>query len=111
MVPRKLALWLQHIADTFAAQLTRDVSVPWTRTNSYFGKDDGAADQVWEDMSIDDGTVALEDSYVERVGLPRSQRFPWDHNKGLYLVNGFHSLHCLVCRVQTSGTHNNLTIS
>lgn len=54
------------------------------------------ADQLWEDISIDNGTVALEDSYVETMGLPLSQRFPWDDGKGIYLLNGYHSLHCLV---------------
>lgn len=45
---------------------------------------------------MDNGTVALEDGYVEEMGLPAAQRFPWDQDKGLYLLNGFHSMHCLV---------------
>ncbi|MCJ1251529.1 hypothetical protein MMC30_008764 [Trapelia coarctata] len=77
------------------AHLTRDITLPWTANNPYFGEDEIAADQLWEDISIDSGIVALEDSYVKRVGLPQAQRFPWDQNKGLYLVNGFHSMHCL----------------
>ena len=54
------------------------------------------ADELWEDISVDNGTVALEDDYVAKLGLPTSQRFPWDQKKGLYLLNGFHSMHCLV---------------
>lgn len=30
------------------------------------------------------------------MGLPEAQTFPWDDNKGLYLLNGYHNLHCLV---------------
>lgn len=40
--------------------------------------------------------VALSDDFVERARLPRSQRFPWDDSKGLYLINGYHNLHCIV---------------
>ena len=72
------------------------MSVPWTTSNPYFGGNETTADQLWENISIDRGVVALEDSYVKKTGLPLAQRFPWDHNKGLYLVNGFHSMHCLV---------------
>ena len=54
------------------------------------------ADRIWEEIRVDNGTVALHDSYVEAMGLPTSQRFPWDQDKGLYLLNGFHSMHCLV---------------
>ena len=62
----------------------------------YFGEDETVADQLWENISIDNGTVALSDSYAAAMGLPVSQRFPWDQEKGLYLLNGFHSMHCLV---------------
>jgi len=95
-VASKLEPFLHHGANVCAAHLSREVSVPWTHMNAYFGENDTAADELWEDISIDKGTVALEDSYVRRVGLPRAQRFPWDENKGLYLLNGFHSMHCLV---------------
>jgi hypothetical protein len=30
------------------------------------------------------------------MGLPKAQRFPYDESKGIYLLNGYHSLHCLV---------------
>ena len=70
--------------------------MPWTSKNPYFGENETAADLLWEDINIDNGTVALEDSYVEALGLPTSQRFPWDERKGIYILNGFHSMHCLV---------------
>ena len=79
-----------------AAHLSYDNLVPWTSKSVYFGEDNTLADQMWESISIDNGTVALDDSYIGRMGLPLSQRFPWDDSKGIYLLNGFHSMHCLV---------------
>lgn len=78
------------------AHLSRDVDVPWASTSPYFGEDETIADRLWEGINIDNGTVALADSYVKGIGLPPSQRFPWDQRKGIYLLNGFHSMHCLV---------------
>lgn len=51
---------------------------------------------MWLNMHSDDGIIALDDEYVEKMGLPVSQRFPWDQNKGIYLLHGFHNLHCTV---------------
>ena len=62
----------------------------------FFGEDETIADQMWNSLSIDNGTVALDDSYVVQMRIPLSQRFPWDDSKGIYLLNGFHSMHCLV---------------
>ena len=33
--------------------------------------------------------------------LPQAQHWPWDGNKGIYLLNGFHNLHCLQMIRQT----------
>lgn len=84
------------LANFQAAHLASDSTMAWTSKSPYFGEDEAEADLLWERISIDNGTVALSDSYVESMGLPTSQRFPWDQNKGLYLLNGFHGMHCLV---------------
>ena len=52
--------------------------------------------ELWEAISIDDGMVALPDTFVATMGLPKAQRFPWDEKKGLYFLHGYHNLHCLV---------------
>lgn len=51
---------------------------------------------LWEALSGDPGVVALEDAWVAAKGLPQALRFPWDPSKGVYLLQGFHNLHCLV---------------
>jgi len=42
--------------------------------------------------------IALDDDYATSKGLPHSQRWPWDHNKGVYIFSGAHELHCTVRR-------------
>lgn len=78
------------------AHLRQDVSRAWESRTPYFGEDGTVANSLWDAISVDNGTVALDDSYVASMGLLVSQRFPWDNSKGLYLLNGYHSLHCLV---------------
>lgn len=85
------------LTDIPAASLVTDVAVAWTHKSAYSDKDSATADQLWADIGIDDGIVALTDSYAMSMGLPSSQRFPLDENKGIYILNGFHSMHCLVC--------------
>jgi len=77
------------------AALTRTLSVPWTLNGPYFDEDEAVSDEAWESMNIDAGAVALTDEYVSKMGLPTSQRFPWDDTKGIYNLNAYHSLHCL----------------
>ena len=40
--------------------------------------------------------VALDKSYAKSLGLPRTMRWPWDNDKGVYVLNSGHELHCLV---------------
>ncbi|OTB02919.1 hypothetical protein M426DRAFT_322163 [Hypoxylon sp. CI-4A] len=51
-------------------------------------------DAAWDTINIDAGMIAVPQSFVEEKGLPDSQRFVWDRSKSVYLLNGYHSLHC-----------------
>lgn len=53
-------------------------------------------DALWAALDISPGTIALSDGFAARNGLPRSQRFPWDKSKGIYILGAFHQMHCLV---------------
>jgi hypothetical protein len=65
----------------------------------FFGEGiDEAMDRAWDGISIDNGTLALDPPYAKAMGLPPAQPFPWDASKGLYLFNGYHSMHCLVSK-------------
>ena len=92
---------LRSRAKPSIAHLTQDSPTAWVSKSPYFGEDEAVADRLWDEISVDNGSVALSDSYVKAMGLLEAQRFPWDQGKGLYLLNGFHSLHCLVCSAAT----------
>ena len=80
------------------AGLFKDVSIPFTVDNVYDSKNRSIADEAWDSPLLipETGLVAMSDDWVTSKGLPRAQRFPWDKSKGLYVLNGFHSMHCLV---------------
>ena len=63
----------------------------------YVNDTEEVTNAAWEAINYDTGNVALDDDYVAEMGLPVSQRFPWDDSKGLYFMNGQHQIHCLVC--------------
>ncbi|KAL9012797.1 MAG: hypothetical protein Q9173_002461 [Seirophora scorigena] len=86
----------EHHRHSRYAHLTADLFMPWYRDTAYTDSNIEAADQAWDDINIDMGTVALDDAYVAAMDLPEAQRFPWDEKKSIYLLAGFHDLHCLV---------------
>ncbi|KAI1114927.1 hypothetical protein F5Y14DRAFT_412458 [Nemania sp. NC0429] len=52
-------------------------------------------DELWYGINIDHGVVALSDRWAFNHGVRKAQRFPWDESKGIYILHGFHNLHCL----------------
>ena len=64
----------------------------------YDGENQTAVDEAWKSAELlpETGLVALSDDWAHFKGLPQAMRFPWDKSKGLYVLNGFHNLHCLV---------------
>ena len=69
---------------------------PWIEDSIYFSKHHQTRnDQQWAAMDWASGVVAISDSEANELGLPKSQRFPWDESKGIYLINAYHNLHCL----------------
>ena len=58
-----------------------------------------ATSLAWEALSGDPGVVALRNDFVFAKKLPTAMRYPWDASKGVYLLQGFHNLHCTVCYI------------
>ncbi|KAF6224524.1 hypothetical protein HO133_011101 [Letharia lupina] len=90
------------------AGLVRNVSVPIYSSTEY-GPAVGTQeerDALWGALDISPGTIALSDEFAAQNGLPRSQRFPWDQSKGIYIIGAFHQMHCLI-KIQkfTSAAH------
>lgn len=69
---------------------------PYYQDTPYSGDNETLVAQLWHDINIDDGVIALADDYVLEKGILPAQRFPWDHGKAIYIVHGYHNLHCLV---------------
>jgi len=91
-------LWLQ--TDIFKASLSYELPIPWEESNEYGSGDiSQRIDSLWEAIDFDPGMVALDSKYVTKMGLPQSMPFPWDTDKQLYLLDGYHNLHCVVCHL------------
>lgn len=81
------------------AQLSWNTHGEFEHNGIYDNKDPKVTEESWDKLNYDLGSIALSDEYADSVGLPRAQRFPWDQSKGLYFLNGYHGIHCLVCDI------------
>ena len=54
------------------------------------------ADELWKTLTPDIGMVAVDNVFSENMNLYATEPFPWDQNKKIYMLEGYHSLHCLV---------------
>lgn len=52
-------------------------------------------DAAWDAIDTSPMAVALHDDFIRRVGLPPSGPFPWDTERSIYYLKGFHDLHCV----------------
>ncbi|KAJ5375401.1 hypothetical protein N7517_007407 [Penicillium concentricum] len=68
---------------------------PYVLLTDYSSNNTTLADTLWHSINIDSGVVALPDSFATSHNLRTAQRFPWDTSKGIYILHGFHNLHCL----------------
>ncbi|KAL3478696.1 hypothetical protein BJX99DRAFT_224186 [Aspergillus californicus] len=68
---------------------------PYVLLTDYSSLNNTLADNLWHSINIDSGVVALPDSFAASHNLRKAQRFPWDTSKGIYILHGFHNLHCL----------------
>jgi hypothetical protein len=62
----------------------------------YTDKNETLRNEMWEAINIDAGMIAVPEDFVADKNLPRSQRLVWDESKSVYLLNGHHTLHCVV---------------
>jgi hypothetical protein len=76
--------------------MTNDLDLPWEDETRYNTGNYSEQDLLWGKLRADSGVIALTKSYAAEHGLRRGSPFPWDSEKELYLVNGFHSVHCVV---------------
>lgn len=55
-------------------------------------------DPIWDapETQWKSGYLALDHTFAQSHGVNKAQNWPWDHNKGIYIVKAFHSMHCVV---------------
>ncbi|QSZ35673.1 hypothetical protein DSL72_006795 [Monilinia vaccinii-corymbosi] len=74
------------------AGLEPDIEVDFGEKTAFADLSDLAAlDKLWRSIDTNPGIVALPFDYH----LGSTETFPWDKTKGLYVMNSFHSMHCL----------------
>ncbi|KAL8721381.1 MAG: hypothetical protein Q9225_001928 [Loekoesia sp. 1 TL-2023] len=79
------------------ASLLRNLNTPYYEETPYGANTNDSYEAVlWHSIDIDSGVIALSDDYVALHNLIPAERFPWDATKGIYIVHGYHNLHCLV---------------
>ncbi|TVY84313.1 Phenylalanine aminomutase (L-beta-phenylalanine forming) [Lachnellula suecica] len=84
----------EHAATKYAG-LLKNVPVSFSYDTIYVNENRTLEDEAWDKLIPETGLVALTDEFVQSKGLLPAQRWPWDDTKGIYLLNGFHNLHCL----------------
>lgn len=78
------------------ASLTRTLAQPYYTETPFGGNPNTTLEaSLWYSIDIDSGVISLPDTYTSSHSLHPAQRFPWDHTRGIYIVHGYHNLHCL----------------
>ncbi|KAK7752076.1 hypothetical protein SLS62_006042 [Diatrype stigma] len=77
------------------ANLRRTREEPYVLVTQYSSDNETLQDQLWYDINVDAAVVALSDEWAAGHDLRTAQRFPWDQTKGIYILHGYHNLHCL----------------
>ena len=75
------------------AGLVRDIPKQWSYN---VATTEEAWVELWNSNRFYAGIISLPDAYAQDKGLPRSQRWPWDPTRGIYILNGFHNFHCVL---------------
>lgn len=70
----------------------------WTQFHTYTEYSDvnqSISDPAWESFTTN-GFVAIPHDQAADFGLPVAEDFPDDKSKGVYVLTGFHDIHCVV---------------
>ncbi|KAI1342869.1 hypothetical protein F5Y15DRAFT_428838 [Xylariaceae sp. FL0016] len=77
------------------ANMKRNREEPFVVVTPYSSDNETLQDQLWHDINVDAAVIALSDEWASEHNLRAAQRFPWDQTKGIYILHGYHNLHCL----------------
>ncbi len=69
----------------------------WRIAYSPKGQNHTMGDPLWDKILPSHGFVAIDRQWADENQWPVSMYLPSDHSKGVYLLEAYHQLHCLVC--------------
>ena len=86
---------------TVSIAKTREIKTTWANlwwhtAYSPKGKNHTESDALWEQILPSHGFVAVDRQWADEHQWPVSMYLPSDHSKGVYLLEAYHQLHCLV---------------
>lgn len=55
-----------------------------------------AVDELWDDILPAHGIVAVDYRWAAERRMPATMSLPSDPSKGVYVIDAYHQLHCLV---------------
>ena len=69
---------------------------PFVTNTEWSSENTTHADELWKALAPNVGMVAVDNDFGRKMDLYATEQFPWDQSKGIYMLEGYHSLHCLV---------------
>lgn len=68
----------------------------WSSYSSINPDQDQAIDKLWDDVLPAHGIVAVDHAWAAGKQMPATMSLPSDPSKGVYIIDAYHQLHCLV---------------
>ena len=78
-----------------------EVWKPFHAYNSYMTSNTTEADRLWNSFNDEKGWISLSHTWAEKIGLSRGLSLPEDPDMGLFILDGYHQMHCLVSAMQS----------
>lgn len=96
-----LLIIISYLADRSVVpkEVNREKIVPVRWANEYSSATAAGMDEVdrnWDNIDASLGLVSISHELATKHGLPPTMNDPNDRGKGVYTLEGCHSLHCLV---------------
>lgn len=69
----------------------------WSKFSSMVPEQEPVVDELWDDILPAHGIVAVDHQWAAERKIPASMSLPSDASKGVYIIDAYHQIHCLVC--------------
>jgi len=69
---------------------------PYHFHSSYVDSNHTIRDARWNEFESERGWVALSHAWATQHGMSEGLSMPDDSEKGLFIINAYHQMHCLV---------------